>query len=183
MKCDIEGCEREGKIIKLGGRICLVHYKRFLKHGSFENRQEIFNERGRITRATKCKYCDKLIGYQGKRGMCSKHYAMWRIHGDPLHFDNRPKKCNSHGYYRKGQKGEHRKVYEDFHGIKLTKEQQIHHIDFNKINNSIENLWLYNSNSEHIKVHRAYEKLLKQYPVEDIIFSNGKYVYKGDLEE
>lgn len=184
MKCEIEGCERKAVTNnKVCGHVCSMHYKRFKRHGSFENRIPVVVRR---YKGMKCLYCDTIIDKdenKGRRGMCFKHYQMWRIHGDPMHFDGRERKPNSHGYFRKGQKGEHRKVYEDYYGITLTHEQQIHHIDFNKTNNSIENLWLYNTGSEHTKAHRAYEKLRKQYPTGNIKFENGVYVYKGDENE
>ena len=107
---------------------------------------------------------------------------MWRIHGDPLYFEKKEKKPNSHGYYRKGQQGEHRKIYEDYYGIKLRSTQIIHHIDLNRANNAIENLWLYDNWGEHSKVHRNYEKLLKSYPAESIVFDNGKYILKEDIQ-
>lgn len=182
LKCEVDGCNRPAEYHTCGN-VCKLHHHRFMRNGTFENKQDKKNELAKIKQNSKCLYCDRIIGKSGRKGMCSKHYMMWRIHGDPMHFDGRVRKPNSHGYFRKGQKGEHRKVYEDYYGITLKHEQQIHHIDFNKANNSIENLWLYNTGSEHTKAHRAYEKLRKQYPTGNIKFENGVYVYKGDENE
>lgn len=100
--------------------------------------------------------------------------------GDALYFDARERPTNK-GYYRIGKTGqhEHRKVYEDYYKIKLGSEQVIHHINFNKTDNRIENLWLYNSRTEHNRVHSAYRNLRKQYPSEDIEFVDGIYKPKN----
>ena len=52
---------------------------------------------------------------------------------------------------------EHRYIMEKFLGRKLKPNEYVHHIDFNKTNNNIENLFLFNSNEEHILYH-AYIK-------------------------
>jgi len=48
---------------------------------------------------------------------------------------------------------EHRKNMEDYLGRKLNKTEIVHHIDGNKLNNSIDNLVLV-TRSEHINIHR-----------------------------
>ena len=179
-KCEIEGCDRKAVTNnKNCGCVCSMHWKRFKRHGSFESRVTV-TVHG--YQGMKCSCCDTIIGTKGKRGMCNKHYLMWRTYGDSMHFDNRERPKN-HGYYRKNQIGEHRKVYEDFYGVKLKSTQIVHHIDFNRTNNAIENLWLFDNRGEHSKVHRDYEKLLKLYPAENIVFENGKYIYKGDFSK
>ena len=47
----------------------------------------------------------------------------------------------------------HRSVMEIHLGRSLTKEEVVHHIDFNKLNNEIDNLHLFSSRGEHIKYH------------------------------
>lgn len=49
---------------------------------------------------------------------------------------------------------EHRKIIEDFLGRKLTKNEFIHHIDGDKLNNNIENLILCSKN-EHFEIHSS----------------------------
>ena len=65
---------------------------------------------------------------------------------------------NNMGYYVIVSSGEnynkllHRLIYEKFHKITLLSSAIIHHIDGNKLNNSIENLEMI-SKSEHNKIH------------------------------
>lgn len=56
---------------------------------------------------------------------------------------------------------EHRFIMECKLGRYLTKEEVVHHIDENKANNHIDNLMLFNSNSEHIKFHANLKKQKK----------------------
>jgi hypothetical protein len=48
---------------------------------------------------------------------------------------------------------EHRYIYEQSIGRRLKKQERIHHIDFNKLNNNIDNLVLFKNNGEHRKCH------------------------------
>lgn len=48
---------------------------------------------------------------------------------------------------------EHRIIYEKYHNIKLTPDQHIHHIDFDKTNNDPPNLFMFNSADEHLSYH------------------------------
>ena len=49
---------------------------------------------------------------------------------------------------------EHRLVVEEFLGRTLTKEEVIHHLDSNRINNELDNLMLFNTQKEHASFHR-----------------------------
>lgn len=64
----------------------------------------------------------------------------------------------SNGYLRNNlnKKRVHRIIMEEFLGRQLYKEEQIHHINGNKLDNRIENLMLV-SNSEHRKYHNQYK--------------------------
>lgn len=53
----------------------------------------------------------------------------------------------------KNRKFEHRKIYEEYYGVKLTNKDIIHHIDGNKQNNDINNLKLM-TRAEHMEIHR-----------------------------
>jgi hypothetical protein len=53
---------------------------------------------------------------------------------------------------------EHKIVVENFIGRKLKKEEVIHHLDFNKKNNKIENLMLFHNQKEHASFHIKIKK-------------------------
>lgn len=129
----------------------------------------------------KCLYCDNLLGKKGCLGMCNKHYIQYKRWGDPLHSDKK-ERATIDGYYRDGKTGrrEHRVIYEEYYGVKLTLEEVIHHINFVKTDNRIENLWKYPNASEHAKAHWQYEKLYESLKDnEEIYFKDGQY-YKRE---
>lgn len=129
----------------------------------------------------KCIYCENLLGKKGSLGMCNKHYIQYKRWGDPLHSDNK-ERATVDGYYRDGKTGrrEHRVLYEKYYNEKLLPDEIIHHINFVKTDNRIENLYKYKNASEHIKAHRKYEKLLENLDAnEEIYFSDGNY-YKRE---
>ena len=109
----------------------------------------------------KCLYCQRDAD---KRGMCDRHYLRWYRYGDP-HF--RKKRAHGEGTittqgYRATGKGykvilEHRAIMEIKLGRKLSSKELIHHIDGNKLNNSIDNLELINRS---IHPHRHPENIL-----------------------
>lgn len=126
----------------------------------------------------KCIYCDNLLGKKGALGMCNKHYIQYKRWGDPLHADNK-ERATVDGYYRDGKTGrrEHRVIYEKYYNVKLNPDEIIHHINFVKTDNRIENLWKYPNASEHIKAHREYERLYESLSEnETIVFQDGKYI-------
>ena len=180
MQCEVEGCNREAKTHKYG-HLCLLHYKRYVRYGGTSiNKTDEKHEQKLIRESSKCKYCDRLVGRTGAFGMCNKHYQMYRKHGDAMYFD-RKERSLSHGYYRFGKRGQalHRKIYENYIGRKLKPSEVVHHINFIKTDNRIENLYLYSSKSEHTRQHQKYRKLLKELgSPENIRFKDGIY-YKS----
>lgn len=71
-------------------------------------------------------------------------------------------------YYREFYVGEdgkrkisalHRRVMEEYLGRKLEPNERVHHIDGNKENNSIDNLYLFSKTGEHTRIHHSLEKL------------------------
>ncbi len=77
------------------------------------------------------------------------------------------RRLNNNGYYRlyvyeNGKKRdiyEHKYVYEQKIGRYLTKIEQVHHIDLDKQNNNIDNLYLCNTQKEHYRIHYQMEVL------------------------
>lgn len=177
MQCEVKNCEREAKTHRYGD-LCLMHYKRYVRHG---NTEIDINEEQHIKRIereqSKCKYCDRNVGRTGAKGMCNKHYQMYRLHGNAEYFDKRIRPT-SYGYYRVGKRGqaEHRKIYENYIGRKLRPSEIVHHIDLNRTNNKIENLYLYPSASEHTRQHCNLRRLQKQLKHNEVIkFKDGVY--------
>ena len=58
--------------------------------------------------------------------------------------------------YRKVRMSNYRKIWEEFHNKKIPENYEIHHIDNNHDNNSIENLLLV-SIEEHLEIHKSQE--------------------------
>ena len=93
-------------------------------------------------------------------GLCGKHYQRRRQHGNPNVLTRNPP---GHGHLRKdGYRVffknrkmfyEHRIIAELVLGRALTKDEVVHHIDHNPMNNSPENLAILKSNAEHRKAH------------------------------
>jgi hypothetical protein len=72
---------------------------------------------------------------------------------------------------------EHRLVMEKKIGRYTKSEEIIHHIDFDRTNNKIENLYLYKSRGEHNKIHKNnIPKLIVELYQKGLIkFKNGRY--------
>ena len=72
------------------------------------------------------------------------------------------KRKEDHPSWKGGKKRHHhreaRRVIEKFLNKKLEKEQTIHHKDGNYKNNKIDNLSLFNNNSDHVKFHWNLQK-------------------------
>jgi len=52
----------------------------------------------------------------------------------------------------------HRFIVEEFIGRKLTNEEVIHHIDFNKLNNSLNNLQIFDNQKAHSSFHNKLKR-------------------------
>lgn len=86
------------------------------------------------------------------RGLCPYHYDSWYRHGDPLVSKRAISKSGSgntdvHGYRRISVRGkvlkEHRLVMEQALGRPLLPNENVHHKDGNRLNNSLDNLELW----------------------------------------
>lgn len=63
------------------------------------------------------------------------------------------------GYYNYGNNKNHRKIYEKEYNVKLFPNQSVHHLDNDKSNNDLSNLFLTESRNEHSKIHSSIEKV------------------------
>ena len=166
-KCIVAGCNRK-KETSIGA--CLMHYKRYKRYGSFELPKK--------QKPKKCKYCDRLAV---ARGMCNKHYQNWNRHGDPLYTDkirkhNRETVRNKHGYLRDANgKWRHRNIAEKHFKRQLGKNEIVHHINVDKLDNRIENFYIC-SRKEHMYIHNNLEQIAGELFKKGVIgFKNGKY--------
>lgn len=75
-----------------------------------------------------------------------------------------------------GYKLEHHLVVEEGIGRKLEKNEIVHHINGNKLDNRLENLWVFNSISLHRQSHGSLEDVAMILVSQGVIvFDNGKY--------
>ena len=66
-------------------------------------------------------------------------------------------------------------------GRVITKKEHIHHIDFNRQNNNIDNLYVC-SISEHAQIHCSLEKVIQNLISKNLVkFQNGEYVLATPL--
>lgn len=86
---------------------------------------------------------------------------------------------NHHRALNNGRVYEHIIILENHLGIKIKKEQPIHHIDFDRQNNKIENLYLCKNHKEHRELHNGLEFIARElFNKKNIGFKNGKYYLK-----
>jgi len=74
---------------------------------------------------------------------------------------------------------EHRLVMEKYLGRYLKSKEVVHHIDHNKQNNNIENLYLFKNDSEHQKYHNFLGKLVYNELIKSGQIYNGFNGFKG----
>lgn len=145
--CSVDGC---GKDAKSKG-FCIAHYTKFLRFGD------------PLAYAPKrtggpCKV-DGCSGVSVARGMCRACYSYWQKHGDKkTRFEaikqRQGDRVDDQGYVqvlapdhpnaRKTKRvPKHRLVMSEFLGRPLKKNENVHHINGNKSDNSLENLELW----------------------------------------
>jgi hypothetical protein len=78
---------------------------------------------------------------------------------------------------------EHRLVMEKYLKRYLKRSEIVHHIDFNRKNNDIKNLYLYKNHSDHHKSHSSVYKLMPPLlKMGIVVFKNGEYIIKGAIK-
>lgn len=71
--------------------------------------------------------------------------------------------CPNHPYAgKKGYVPEHRLVIEKYLGYYLSPFQIVHHINYDKHDNRLENLMVFNSTADHIRFHMLYDKRIRR---------------------
>jgi hypothetical protein len=109
----------------------------------------------------------------GKRALFSGWgYKMISLYGDER---------NIHRVDGAGRVGEHIYVMENYINRKLHKSEVVHHINFDRIDNKINNLILFPNQREHNLYHKWLEKAGLRYlgiidSLEDYIFPNGAVI-------
>lgn len=96
-------------------------------------------------------YCKKCsYKYRTLHCLCGEKSPFWK-NGMSIN--------KSSGYLRINKTREyyHKVVLGNFLGRKLTKEEQVHHIDLDKLNNDVSNLFLCKNKKEHYSVHYQLE--------------------------
>jgi cell division protein FtsL len=146
-----------------------MHNHRFVRHGDASIVKAARNARGIV----KCAAEGCTDTYRTK-GYCDKHYAKFRKYGDPLVSKITGRYLNKKGYaFVPDPSGElhtiaeHRLVMQQHLGRKLTRNENVHHINGDRQDNRIENLELWNTSQPsgqrvEDKVRFAVE-ILKQY--------------------
>lgn len=87
---------------------------------------------------------------------------------------------SSYGYKILNNSREHRIIIENALGRTLNTTERVHHINMNKLDNRLENLYLCTDTSEHHKVHAALNPLVEELINDGVIgFENGRYIYNG----
>lgn len=75
---------------------------------------------------------------------------------------------------------EHRLVVEHSIGRKLTSKEVVHHINLNKLDNRIENLYVTDNESGHRELHNQLDQLVHKLITFGIIIFDGKYMLAVD---
>lgn len=143
-QCSISNCSRPHKALGY----CTKHYERFKRHG---------DPNFTIPKPNGCSVdnCDRK---HYAKGYCESHYGKYKRHADPQWKKPQAKGCVTksgyrmittprwlRGYYKSKSIAEHRVVMMEHLGRPLTKEETVHHINGDKLDNRIENLELWSS--------------------------------------
>jgi len=131
-------------------------------------------KRYKIARITVCRHLKRLGITRPTSGENSRNrrfdVKQYRS-GYPVTFKPRHPRRNNLGYVF-----DHILEYEKHHKKTPTRNQHIHHIDLDRKDANVKNLFLCKSNSEHQKLHASLNVLLSELVKKGVVkFKNGKY--------
>lgn len=145
LTCQLPGCDR----LYLSKGLCSFHYSRRRAHGD-----PLFQQTYSKDLPCRVRGCGQL---QTAKGYCKKHYQRLRNHGDPermLVGERGRGTIDKKGYRvlyapthpnaeRNGRIKEHRLIMSEILGRPLLPDENVHHINGNKLDNRPENLELW----------------------------------------
>ena len=100
-------------------------------------------------------------GWKGGRGLKSGYWTVYA--------PNHPRALNNRRVW------EHILIMEKHLGRPISKDEHIHHIDFNRQNNDVENLYVCSS-SDHSNIHGSLESVVKDLLNQEVVkFKDGEY--------
>jgi hypothetical protein len=169
-----KNCPNCGKKIKSFSTYCVKC--RFIFNNPFKNKHHSKETKELIGKKSKAKFTDEFITrvYREKCQGNKKRY----INGYTLVKDYSHPNRNSHNDVL-----EHIKIMSDFLGRPIKKGEEIHHINFIRDDNRLENLYLYPSKSKHLSHHKSLFKLVDTLIKQNIItFEKGEYKMKKEEE-
>ena len=115
---------------------------------------------------SKKKISEALIGNRNPAFKGVRYFNGYRNLYRPKHPHSNIAKCVA----------EHTLVMEEYLGRYLTKKERVHHINYNRLDNRIENLYLCKSSSFHIATtHKSFNDISKELFMEE--FNKGKIIF------
>lgn len=104
-------------------------------------------------------------GWKGGRGIKSGYWTVYNI--------THPRRLGINRIF------EHILIAEKKYGRMIKKGEPIHHVDFNRLNNDPNNLYLCKNHKEHMDIHYSLEEVARNlYRSKKLGFKNGKYYWK-----